>query len=308
MPALSNAYERLRDVLRCPTCAADLTGTPETLACVSCGEVWSRPPDGHLELMPADWNANRSTWAQRQDETCRYYSDLSTRPAAAVEAFRSDLIPFSETLARYTGAVLDLGGGNGLVRAYLPPHATYVSVDPSAEWLDRHWDQLETDFPCLAVPLTFVRGIAEHLPFADAVFDRVLCLWALNHSADPQRALREMCRVLKPSGTLFLVLEDGEPTWRELLSGQGAHYLRPKPAQLLLAKTLAPLRGWPIQSDHLAIRHRSLTRWTRPGLRLHRRSWVGCYLALEYERQSSTLTRSAGRADKLWDSGMAGRA
>jgi ubiquinone/menaquinone biosynthesis C-methylase UbiE len=211
-------------------------------------------------------------------------------------------------LARYTGTVLDLGGGNGLVRAYLPPHATYVSVDPSAEWLDAGWDRLGADFQCLANPLTFVRGIGEHLPFAAAVFDRVLCLWSLNHSADPHRALREMCRVLKPSGSLFLVLEDGEPTWRELLAGQGAHYLRPKPNQLLLAKTLAPFRGWPIQSDHLAIRHRALTRWTQQELRLNRRSWVGCYLALEYERLPSPLTRTAGRADKLLDSRMAGRA
>ena len=308
MPALSNAYERLRDVLRCPTCAGNVSATPATLSCMSCGEVWNRPPDGHLDLLPRGWTAIASPWARRQDETCRYYSDLATRPAEAVEAFRSDLIPFSEILARYTGTVLDLGGGHGMVREYLPPHTTYVSVDPSTAWLDRRWDGLEADFPCLAVPLTFIRGIGEHLPFADAVFDRVLCLWALNHCADPQRALREMCRVLKPSGTLFLVLEDGEPTWRELLSGQGAHYLRPTPAQLLLAKTLAPFRGWPIQSDHLAIRHRALTRWTRPALHLHRRSWVGCYLAVEYERLPSPLTRTAGGADKLLDSGMAGRA
>ena len=76
----------------------------------------------------------------------------------------------------------------------------------------------------------------------------------------------------------------------------------------LLAKTLAPFRGWPIQSDHLAIRHRALVRWTQPELRLNRRSWVGWYLALEYERLPSPLTGTAGRADKLLDSRMAGRA
>ncbi|HEX5108486.1 MAG TPA: class I SAM-dependent methyltransferase [Vicinamibacterales bacterium] len=308
MPALANAYEQLRDVLRCPMCGGRLSAAAGTLSCTPCGQAWERPATGHLDLLPAGWASKPSPWARRQDETCRYYSDLVSRPADAVEAFRGDLAPFSEILSHCTGTVLDVGGGNGMVRAYLAGGTTYVSVDPSVEWLHRAWDQLGVDFPCLAAPLTFVHGVGEHLPFADAVFDCVLCLWALNHSADPERAVREMSRVLKPAGTLLLVLEDGEPTWRELYSGRGAHYLRQTPARLLLAKALAPLCGWPIQSDHLPIRHRALTRWTLPDLELHHRSWVGWYLALEYQRLPSPVARMHDRADTSFDSAMTGHA
>src|SRR4030095_5709220 len=45
---------------------------------------------------------------------------------------------------------------------------------------------------------------AQALGLADAVFDVVLCTEVLEHLPEPQRALDEMFRVLKPSGTLLL--------------------------------------------------------------------------------------------------------
>ena len=41
-------------------------------------------------------------------------------------------------------------------------------------------------------------GDAANLPFADAVFDRVVCQFGLMFFPDPGRALGEMLRVLKP--------------------------------------------------------------------------------------------------------------
>jgi ubiquinone/menaquinone biosynthesis C-methylase UbiE len=45
---------------------------------------------------------------------------------------------------------------------------------------------------------------AETLPFADATFDKVVSVCALEHFNDPQAAITEMRRVLKPGGTLVL--------------------------------------------------------------------------------------------------------
>ncbi len=47
---------------------------------------------------------------------------------------------------------------------------------------------------------------AEKLPFADASFDRVSVAFGLRNMTHKDRALREMCRVLRPGGKL-LVLE-----------------------------------------------------------------------------------------------------
>jgi SAM-dependent methyltransferase len=52
--------------------------------------------------------------------------------------------------------------------------------------------------------MTFVRGIAETLPFADATFDRVLCESSIDHFAGPDLGIREMMRVCKPDGRVVI--------------------------------------------------------------------------------------------------------
>jgi SAM-dependent methyltransferase len=53
--------------------------------------------------------------------------------------------------------------------------------------------------------VTFQCGNAESLPFGDGRFDGVLTRLAIHHFADPQRALGEMFRVLRPGGTAVIV-------------------------------------------------------------------------------------------------------
>jgi len=53
---------------------------------------------------------------------------------------------------------------------------------------------------------TILDGVATALPFPDSTFDLVICIEVLRylHRADNRQALREMHRVLKPDGMLFL--------------------------------------------------------------------------------------------------------
>ena len=55
------------------------------------------------------------------------------------------------------------------------------------------------------VNVAFQSGNAESLPFDDARFDGVVTRLAIHHFADPQRALGEMFRVLRPGGTAVIV-------------------------------------------------------------------------------------------------------
>lgn len=52
------------------------------------------------------------------------------------------------------------------------------------------------------------QGTAEALPFADASFDVVMSQFGLMFFSDRSQALREMCRVLKPGGTLAVAVWD----------------------------------------------------------------------------------------------------
>jgi len=46
----------------------------------------------------------------------------------------------------------------------------------------------------------------ERLPFADASFDRALCVHVLEHVADDHAALRELARVLAPGGEAIVMV------------------------------------------------------------------------------------------------------
>jgi SAM-dependent methyltransferase len=55
------------------------------------------------------------------------------------------------------------------------------------------------------VPVSLLRGSAEHGPFADAVFDTMVMTWTLCSIPNPIAALTEMRRVLRPGGRLIFV-------------------------------------------------------------------------------------------------------
>lgn len=53
----------------------------------------------------------------------------------------------------------------------------------------------------------FELGDAEHLPYSDEYFDKIICSSSLEHFRDDLKALKEMSRVLKPSGKLVLTAD-----------------------------------------------------------------------------------------------------
>lgn len=55
-----------------------------------------------------------------------------------------------------------------------------------------------------AIGVLFRKGSAYKLEFAAGIFDFVICIGVLHHLEDPEQALREMHRVLKPSGYLYI--------------------------------------------------------------------------------------------------------
>src|SRR5262249_37127724 len=54
----------------------------------------------------------------------------------------------------------------------------------------------------------FVAGTATAMPFRDSEFDSVWSIWVLEHISNPETALNEIRRVVKPGGFLFLL-----PAW-----------------------------------------------------------------------------------------------
>jgi SAM-dependent methyltransferase len=211
------------------------------------------------------------------------YGVLLDDGAHAAEGFENDYRDIAALLREYRGRVLDIGGGNGVARHWLPPKTDYVLVESSPIWEDRRWRRFHARFPCLALPCPRIRGFGEHLPFPDHTFDYVVCLWTLNHVASVEDTLAEAVRVVRSGGRVLLVLEESEPTWLDLATRRYPHARNAAASvRMIVAKLIAPLRGWPLQPDHIAVRERTIRQ--TPGARLARREWRGLYLTLELER------------------------
>jgi hypothetical protein len=84
-----------------------------------------------------------------------------------------------------TWTVLDVGGGDGWLSAFLPCR-TYCCIDP-------------TYHPHQHRPLgeLHIKGVAEDIPCADQLFDLVVSKQTLVHFDDPALACRQMLRVAK---------------------------------------------------------------------------------------------------------------
>lgn len=99
--------------------------------------------------------------------------------------------------------ILDVGSGAGQILGHLikatHPETELVAYDLSHQMLKRAQTRLNSDRPSYCV------GDVTQLPFADASFDCVTCGWVIEHLPDPRPGLKEIARVLRPGGRLFLL-------------------------------------------------------------------------------------------------------
>ncbi len=120
--------------------------------------------------------------------------------------------------------VLEVGSGGS------PYFRANVLIDAYAQTRERHWAPFITDRPS-------VLGLGEALPFRDKSFDFVIASHVLEHSADPEKFLRELQRVAKAGyiETPDAFMERINPYWdhrSEVTVRHGVLEVRKKPAWL----------------------------------------------------------------------------
>lgn len=158
--------------------------------------------------------------------------------------------------------ILDAGCGNGWLASRYGKRHTVVGIDLADANLRRVRDQ-----GILAVKY----NLDGPLPFADGVFDTVVCSEILEHIFSPDLLLREILRILKPGGRVILTVPN-------------LHCLRNR-RDLLLGKytPFVEFRVYPDSTDelsHVGVQH--IHHYTVRGMRsiletlgFERISWVG---------------------------------
>lgn len=121
------------------------------------------------------------------------YDRLASGESATMAGSRCALLKHAR------GLTVEIGAGTGENLPAYPRLDRLVLVEPSPamrrrlEPRARRWEAEVVD------------ATAEHLPFADASVDTVVCTLVLCSVDDPQVALREIRRVLHPGGRLLLL-------------------------------------------------------------------------------------------------------
>ncbi|MBU1699494.1 MAG: methyltransferase domain-containing protein [Candidatus Eisenbacteria bacterium] len=119
--------------------------------------------------------------------------------------------------------ILDLGCGLGIYRKHVE--------EKGGKWIGL---DLQGDAPS-------VHGDGDQLPFADGVFDGVLCVAVFEHMPEPDRTLSEIRRVLSDGGILF-----GYTAFLEPFHGMSYFHMSHMGLEYLLLKYgFQPIRIFP---------------------------------------------------------------
>lgn len=104
--------------------------------------------------------------------------------------------------------VLDAGTGTGEdaqeMAKLVAPGGHVVGLDMSQIMIDEANRRVQDS----SLPLRFVQGDIQHLPFEDATFERCYADRIFIHLPDPQLALSELARVTKPGGKILIAEGD----------------------------------------------------------------------------------------------------
>lgn len=166
-----------------------------------------------------DQRRAQTTLAERRTKSQEFFSSSAgqwdrLRDDLFGERFHFGALP---AFADADWTVADLGCGTGQMTAALAPFVHHViAVDASAAMLNAAKKRLQ-EFRNVELR----RGDLESLPIDDGRVDAATLALVLHHLAEPERAVAEVSRVLKPGGRVLIV--DMLPHDRESYRQQMGH-------------------------------------------------------------------------------------
>ncbi|MBM1690614.1 class I SAM-dependent methyltransferase [Sulfitobacter geojensis] len=160
------------------------------------------------------WEVLISRRVLSRPDLANRYDTVSGKWARTARRFRLNAVYCKPLLASHVvtdlmqvdpkARVLDCGVGTGSLSIALDSlmkgPIEFHAIDTSTEMLV----QAKSAMQRAGLELHLQQADVMSLPYRDQSFDAVMAAHVLEHLPDPQRALAEMVRVLKPGGVVFL--------------------------------------------------------------------------------------------------------
>lgn len=145
-------------------------------------------PEFFNKLYTGTWEINNHTreWDYEQSSTMSFYQRLVR-------------LSFFDCVGR----ILDVGCGMGGLFSVLPNDSRLekFGIDFSDKAIDIVKNRIKGEF---------IVGDVHNLPYEKSYFDRIMCIETLEHVDSPDALIKEMIRVLKPSGKILITVPNEE--------------------------------------------------------------------------------------------------
>jgi SAM-dependent methyltransferase len=131
--------------------------------------------------------------------------------------------------------VLGFGYTTPYLSSWQPTARRTIAFMPATQGVER-WPSRALNLSCI--------GDEDRLPFAEATFDRILCVHALEEAENARTLLRELWRVLAPEGRLMVCVANRSGLWARVEAtpfGQGRPFSRSQLSGLLVDTMFQPV-------------------------------------------------------------------
>ena len=203
------------DLWRCVDCDGTLAEAASGLECEGCRRAYPRR-DGIL-VVKEDLDENNKLVRDFYDSPLwpkfRFWEWVTFISNGGERRSRDKILRHLPTGPGLK--LLDVAVGDGVYLDWLPRDWRVVGVDISTTQLAACGRRTA------GREMPLVLGEAEDLPFRDAKFDAALSIGGFNYFNDPEKALREMARVVRPGGTIVVADEVPDLTDRMLFRKVG---------------------------------------------------------------------------------------
>jgi ubiquinone/menaquinone biosynthesis C-methylase UbiE len=196
--SINSARLRLAELWRCCRCGGNAEVDEEAITCASCGESYAIR-DGVVVVrdgVTANNEIARNFYNSPLWPKFRFWERFMFLCNGGERRARNRILRYLPTGEGLK--LLDVAIGDGGYLPWLSPSWSIFGIDISSVQLEACKHRAVGRDVCLTL------GQAEDLPVRDGAFDACLSIGAFNYFSDPEKALREMARAVKPGGTIVI--------------------------------------------------------------------------------------------------------
>jgi len=147
-------------------------------------------------------------WAEWNDQMVKKYNSEGTLFESKNPILRIIEIKRVQAIIRFANikpadVILDIGCGQGFLISTIKQYKKITGLDISRVYLEQAQKRLKNK-----KNIELIFGDAHQLPFKDKSYNKIISSEVLEHLPDPQKALKEISRVLTDDGTLVISVPD----------------------------------------------------------------------------------------------------